>query len=459
MTHALLSPSRRPRFQLCPGSVREESRYPDESGPAAIDGTHTHSVIEHCLKHGVADPMTLVGSKMTDHDGEFVIDAERAKRAKVATDYVRYRVAVIGTGVRVLTESRVDPAPLVGRSDMPGTVDVQIESPLNLEIIDYKDGINPVPPDDPQLQQYAVGAIAKHGFDRFKTVTLTVIQPKLAIKGGKDTKVINSTSVAVQTVAEWAQDLVREGAAVDDPNAPLVPGEKQCRYCLHRHACSAKANAAMAGVGMLFSPVKQEVSVNAVVEGADAGVHFTAHNLVAAPPVELSQQAAAKNPADMTNDQIREAMEAAPLLRQFLTSVEEEAEKRMLGGQRIAGLKLVNGKGSRKWNLDDDQVVEKLKGMGIPKEACYTMKVISPAQAEKVTWTKRDGTTMQLSERQIKRMDQEYVSHMTGQLIVALESDSRPAVTTDASSLFSAVPQAAPVEALPDFLQTPDWLK
>ena len=435
-THVLLSPSRRPRFKLCPGSVREEARYPDESGAAAINGTHTHSVLEHCLKNGVADALTLVSQKMTDHEGEFAIDRDRAQRVNVALQYVRGRVTEIGAGVRVLTESRVDPAPLVGRSDMSGTVDVQIHWPGGVEIIDYKDGMNPVEPDDPQLEQYAVGVIASGQHDLAMEIRLTVIQPKIAFKG---LSAVRSKSFAMDHVLQWARDLKQEGAAVDDPNAPLIAGEKQCRYCRHRGACTARASTAMEGIGMMFSSVEKPMNPVVPVVG------------------ELSQQAVNKDPATMDSQQIREALEAAPLIRQFLESVEKEAERRLLGGERVPGLKLVNGRGSRKWNLDDDGIAEKLKKMGIPKDAVYKQIVISPAQAEKVTWTKRDGTVMQLTERQIKRMDQEYVTHMTGKLTVALESDSRPAVTTDASPLFKAV--EAPVEALPDFLQTPDWLR
>ncbi len=93
--HATLSPSKRQRWAACPGSVREEAAYPDErSGAAAIDGTHSHTLLEHCVKAGVADPLPMVGIKMKDDDGEFVIDAERAQRVKIATDYIRNRVAL-----------------------------------------------------------------------------------------------------------------------------------------------------------------------------------------------------------------------------------------------------------------------------------------------------------------------------------------------------------------------------
>lgn len=435
--HVTLSPSRRPRFGACPGSVREEARYPDEpSGQAAAEGTHDHTLLEHCIKT-LTDPLTLVGTSMTDHEGNFMIDRERAARVNVAWEYVQSKTTADKNAV-VYSETRVDPRSLVHRQDMSGTVDIQIHTYGAVEVIDYKGGMAPVEPDDPQLQQYAVGVLAQHFFS-LEQFTLTVIQPKLTLKG---LPAIRSKSFTKRDVLGWVEDLIREGHAVDAPDAPLVPGERQCKYCKHRTACSARAQTAMNAVGMMFGSVEKPVETQ----------------VQSVPAVgELSQQAAARDPATMTGQQIREALEAAPLIRQFLEGVEKEAEKRLTAGQSVPGLKLVNGRGSRKWNLDDEQIVEKLKGMGIPKDACYTVKVISPGQAEKVTWTKRDGTTMQLTERQLKRMDQEYVTHMTGKFTVALEADSRPAVTTDVSDMFAAV--AAPAEVVPDFLQTPDWLK
>mgnify|MGYP000293476981 CR=1 FL=1 len=87
MSHAQLSPSKRHRWALCPGSIREEAKFPEEGGgPAAIDGTHSHTLLEHCIDNGLVDPISMVGQKMIDHEGEFVVDTDRATRVKVAID-------------------------------------------------------------------------------------------------------------------------------------------------------------------------------------------------------------------------------------------------------------------------------------------------------------------------------------------------------------------------------------
>jgi len=100
-------------------------------------------------------------------------------------------------------------------------------------------------------------------------------------------------------------------------------------------------------------------------------------------------------------------------------------------------------------------MADKLIKMGIPKSAVYETKLVTPAKVEKLKWeaTKAgEKIVKQLSERQLKTLDTEYVAKVAGKLTVVPESDSRPAVVLDASPLFAAVPQAPVAEALPSWL-------
>ena len=423
-THAKLSPSKRHRWGACPGSVREEAAYPESpSGPAAVDGTHSHTLLEHCINAGIADPTPMIGVKMKDHEGEFVVDAERAQRVKVATDYVNKRLAESIGRASIYSEQRVDPAWLTSRDELDGTVDVQILDHASevLEILDYKDGMNDAWDSAIlQMEQYAVGALSALKIARsnpypFKTVRMTVVQPKLALKGGQAVRWVDYPIERV--LDDVAKQIVIEAAATDRSDAPLVPGEKQCRYCAHKGACSALASKALEVVDR----------------------------------VDLSVSAAEKDPTNMTNDQIVQIMEAAPLMRQLLEGVEKEAQRRLEAGQSIAGLKLVNGRSTRSWKLSEDEMADKLVKLGIPKGSVYESKLVSPAKAEKLTWTKRDGTEVQLSKKQLEMMEREYVVRTTGKPTVALASDTRPAVQLNAAELFTAVEAPKPVEL-------PAWL-
>ena len=449
--HAKLSPSKRSRWALCPGSIREEAKYPDTgSGPAAADGTHSHTLLEYCIKNGLSDPMDQVGETFTDHEGTFKVDADRAARVKSAIEYIRER-SMNGL-FSVISEQKVDPEFLLGRKDLSGTVDCQIIGPDFLELIDYKDGMGVVTAEgNMQLEQYAYGVLAGYklpvnGAFPFSRVIMTIVQPKLAMKGMKP---ITSHEVTVKSLMDNIGTIVLQAAATDKPDAPLVPGESQCKFCRAKGSCAALAGNVMKEVGIMFQPKGNQIITPEQMFADTAKMWDKA---VENATLDIAQQSADKDPAQMDDAQIRQIMEAAPLMRQLLEAVEKEAMRRMESGISIPGLKLVHGRGSRAWALPEEEMAEKLIKMGIPKSAVYETKLVSPAKAEKLTWEKRDGTKVQLTERQLKRMDQEYVAKMAGKLTVASESDSRPAVIMNAAPLFSAVEVAPAAESLPSWL-------
>jgi len=415
MSHDKFSPSARHRWGGCAGSLREEAKYPDDdrSSPSAIDGTHSHTLLEKCIKDDALAEQ-YIGQTLKDDDGEFVVDAVRAERVQFALDYIDSRPG------EVISEQKVDPKKLLGFDGMKGTVDVQIITDNMIELIDYKDGINPVSAvDNPQLEQYGFGVLAAHPIERFKRIRMTIVQPKLRLKGMSG---IESVEMSVGEFLMKEGKIVAEVKAALDPNAPLTPGEEQCKYCKHKGNCAALSASVMKASGITFE------------------------NL------DVAKQAADKEPTSMTDAQIKEILEAAPLIRQMIEGVEKEALRRFEAGQPIAGLKAVRGRGTRSWAYSEEEMEEKLKKFGIPKGEIWQTKLISPAQAEKVTWTKRNGDKVQLTDRQLGILKGEYIKKSDGKLVVVSESDDREAVTIGAASMFEAVPE------LPSFLQVPSFL-
>lgn len=55
----------------------------------------------------------------------------------------------------------------------------------------------------------------------------------------------------------------------------------------------------------------------------------------------MTTQAAAKEPTQMTDQQLREIIESAPLLRQMIEGAEAEALRRLESGKTIEGIKAV----------------------------------------------------------------------------------------------------------------------
>jgi hypothetical protein len=122
--------------------------------------------------------------------------------------------------------------------------------------------------------------------------------------------------------------------------------------------------------------------------------------------------------------------------------VETEAQRRLDAGHVITGLKLVNGRGARSWNLSEDEIAAKLKKMGVPKDMIYEAKLVSQAKAEILSW-KKGAETVKLSERQFYHVS-EFISTSVGKPVVALASDARKAVTISTAAMFPAVEPSIP---------------
>ncbi len=277
---------------------------------------------------------------------------------------------------------------------LAGTADITIIGDDWIEIWDYKDGVSEVDPNTPQLEQYGFGVLAQMA-DRSKInrITLGIIQPKLRTKG------LPGVASVTKTIDEFMvglSKLIADVEATLDPNAPLVAGD-HCHYCKHKPNC---------------------VAVNAVVAQVFP---------------DLTQ-------AITSQDKIRMLIEREKMFVDLIDSSKKEALRLAEIGQPIDGIKVVRGRGSREWAGPEEKGLAFLKKAGVPSEDCYTRKVVSPAQAEKLKWTKRDGSEHELSDKHKTQMQTELVNKNEGSLTVVPAADKRPAVQLSVASMFAAIP-------------------
>lgn len=411
--HYTVSPSRLHRWLACPASFLEEQKYPEKpGGPAAIDGTHSHTLLEHCINDGLKDAFFFIGEELEDHEGTFTVDAERAQRVNIAIHYLQQRKQELGV-CAIRAEETSNPGQAVGWDDWRGTCDVTLLSDNTLEIIDYKDGRTPQDPkDNPQLLSYLQGRLLEYD-TAFEVLRCTIIQPRC-------NPPISHHHSTTEELTGFREKVVGWREVAESGEAPFEPGEKQCRWCNARGGCAALAKHSLQGVAMQFQAV------------------------------EVAQQAADKEPSQMTDEQLREFIEGIPLLKQAIAAAEEEAMRRFQAGHKIPGLKAVRGRGSRQWAYEEDEMADKLKRMGIPKSALYVTKLISPSQAEKVSWQKRDGTRKTLSKRQLNTLAQDYIKRSEGKVQIVPASDERDEVSLGVNSLFGAVEDEPKIELPPE---------
>jgi hypothetical protein len=414
----------------CPGSPREEANYPDETNQYATDGTHSHTLLEKATDLVVENGNNRVdvftsfnGKVLKDHEGEFKVDKARCERVQIAVDYICKKMKEVDCYVR--SESRTNSFIAFTRPDLSGTLDLLLHSESYLEIVDYKDGVGYVSPvENYQLMIYALSKFKEDHHSMYKDVkniVVTIVQPKNKMKGRDP---VQSWVFPVSEVNHWIKFFREKAAETDDPSAPLVPGE-HCHFCKHRVNCEERRKF--------------------VMEKADIQeIKFLP---------DIIDQAAEKDTSKINTEKLREINQAAPLIKSFLDDAATELFKRTESGENT-GFKIVTGRGSRSWSRPEEEVVEALKKMGVPKTDVYEIKLVSPAKAEKLSWVKKvKGEDVQttLSKKQIEALIKDYVSHVEGKPTLAPIDDPRPSIAQDATSLFAPVIEQKK-ETLPTWL-------
>ena len=307
-----------------------EAGQPDRGNPDADRGKALHRAVELSI---IADQFTTVDNC---HDAalamaalnDFDRDAANYCAGQVADLLAEYNTGYPGE-VKIVTETWVDiPFGIEG-----GTPDLLIVVPGKIvHIVDYKFGIHPVTPAEKnrQLQAYGIGAVRK--YDPL-IVRVTLLQPY----GNHCSTHEYSAQELEKSIAPELDRIIERTKA---PDAPIVPGDKQCRNCKAAGVC------------------KQLATVR---------------------PVEM-----------LTNAEIGKFLKVAPLVKRWLDQLEERALAEVEAGREVPGWFLGEGRKTRVW-ADPDAVAEQLRAVaaeiGKPAAAVLKTEVASPAQIE-AAWGK-----------------------------------------------------------------------
>lgn len=236
---------------------------------------------------------------------------------------------------------------------------------------------------NPQLNIYGAAALETFSLAAdFKRVRTVIIQPRL-----------DHISERVQTVEEIAAFVSEVKAAVtaaEQPDAPLVPSTKACKFCRAKATCKALRDEAISA----FEDVTE--------------------------------------PTTAPDDDLATAMSKVDLIEGWIKGIRAEVERRLLSGAPVPGYKLVQGKrGHRKWS-SASEAESVLKAMRVPHDRMYTYALASPTTVEKLY---KEGV---VGPRQWPKL-QALITQPEGAPSVAPESDKRPALEHYGSELFDSV--------------------
>lgn len=398
--HARLSPSNL-RWPKCPGSIREESVYPDIAGDAAIDGTGSHLLLELCITEGNSPEFylgSIIGANHHDKPDGWTVGEERVERVVMALNYVDRRVKELSDQfphgkVTVEAESKSDPGARYERDDWKGTCDitisvVHVNNPqllLYLETIDYKDGRGWVNvKDNTQLISYLGGKLNELDVGRLSPQSdiptrISIVQPKT----NPPVRYDESNSGAMYE----ALDALNEAAKLTDTeDAPLVAG-KHCQWCKHKPNCTAAAEAAREVMMKTASDV-------IATDNSNVSLFELMNDVI-------------KDIKTITDEQLSELADARAGIESIFDTVDKELYARIEAGNEIDGYDIKPGRSSRAWSLSDEEMADVLKARRLKQADIFPPKLISPAQAMKLK---------ALSDSQKERLEKEYIVEKAGAL-------------------------------------------
>lgn len=420
--HARLGPSNH-RWPHCPGSIREEARYPNTSGAAAIDGTGSHLLLELCLEDFDKKKSTeairadqylgqLIGVNSREKPNGWSVDEARCERVQMCLNYVHRRIRELkewykATEIYVHTETRSDPGQAFGRDDWWGTVDITISAKLETgsrytEIVDYKDGQQWVEEkNNSQLIGYLFGKMHAKGL---MTTTnpqfrMTIVQPKTSRPIRYWCSMNPDHKLSLDVLRTKVNELGAAAKATDDPNAPCISG-KHCQWC--------RANPKRGG-HCTAATEKSLETMNKMTTLTTTGDQ----NMF-----EVIQQAVS-DVKSLTVEQLRELADAKPALIAAFDKVETEIEERIEQGVEVPGYAMVPGKASKKWAKPEEDVAKMLKGKRLKKADIYPEKLISPAQVLKLE---------QLDAKQKQKIEDDFISVVAGKMTLKRVAEKREEV-------------------------------
>lgn len=370
--HSERGPSTASRWRKCPGSVRLSRGLPDNAGIDAAHGTVFHEFAAICLELGL-DPQGLVGDTL-EVPGHGVLEFDQKMADHMLNGLDLLWSLADAPGAVMMVEQRVSLQEWVGPDEF-GTTDCSIIDIHNWRLVtaDWKYGAGvPVDPkDNDQAILYTLGTWSTFAAEMFYNAHLAGMGPD-----GPDADLLSMPEIEVVIIIEqpraeggggvWrttmshilaeGEKIRRDAKRTEEPNAPVVPGTKQCQFCKAAsfNRCLERPKFLLEQVGADFDDLESDFAVNAE-------------------PV-LSEFSL------ITPEQRSQILLHRAMFEKLFEDLHAAAYQDAKMDRPVPGMKLVPGRaGARKWRDESKAELLLKKDFG---EAAYKKTLLSPAAVE-----------------------------------------------------------------------------
>lgn len=383
--HVRHSPSSAPRWTRCPGSIIATDGLESKAGDAADEGTAAHWMLETGILEDkdaaqiVLEHPTILGQnkrwpsggEMESHIGP-LIDEYRKESKKRG-------VFVIPERKLFLHEKLGLPEPVGGTADITifrsrqrqlGIEDLKYGKSIMVKAYELDQNGNKVP--NEQLMTYLAAAyfdwLDNHKSDSRSPVEklyICIRQPRAKKK--RDRKSVYECTV--DELLAWVEWFKARFYATLEPDAPRIPGEKQCTFCL------AKG--------------KPDRCPEYATKGASEANRFLQTVADHMPSGMTTQDLFAKDPTRMSVVELNAARLLVEDYERQIKAIKLETEERLLSGQNLGNWRLAHGNSTRYLSdaVEATKIAEKLVSDGVERHKLFEPPkpeaLLSPAQLEK----------------------------------------------------------------------------
>ena len=346
--HAKLSASGSSKWLNCAGSVEAESKIPNKQSVYAEEGTLAHELADICLKNYInscalnndyKSPLDRIGETIKcESDKKVISTVVTEEMAKFVQEYIDYVLAHETKNSQLYTEDRVDFSNIV--PDGFGTMDAAIldydTGICHIFDLKYGQGVPVDAVENTQAQLYALGFYNElKCLDVIKSFKIHIVQPRIFN--------YSSWEITLDDLVKFGEYASKKANEALSPNAPRIPGEKQCKWCNAKATCPALKKHTEDTILSSFEDLNKDIMFN-----------------------------------ELNDEQLKLILDNKKLIEDFLKSVEQHIYDRVLNGEKFEGYKLVEGRSNRKWIDDAEEVLKNKLG-----ENAYEKKLIGITAAGK----------------------------------------------------------------------------